>query len=81
MKRVEVEIGEKLDQALRMLAMIAVKGLPQTEQIATLSQVGMAPKDIASALGTTSNTVRVALVSIRKSGRQKKRRIVGLKEE
>jgi DNA-binding CsgD family transcriptional regulator len=48
--------------------------LSQTEQIASLSRIGFSPKDIADVLGTTANTVRVALVSIRKAGRVKRRR-------
>jgi DNA-binding CsgD family transcriptional regulator len=68
------QLGDKLDRVLRLLAMIGVKGLSQTEQIATLSRLGFSPKDIAEVLGTTANTVRVALVGIRKAGRTKKRR-------
>jgi hypothetical protein len=70
----EIQVSEKLDRVLRLLAMLAVKGLSQTEQIATLNRVGFAPKEIADVLGTTANTVRVALVGIRKAGRLKKRR-------
>jgi DNA-directed RNA polymerase specialized sigma24 family protein len=67
---------ERLDRtrfeeiAVRLLGVIAVKGLPQVQQIAVLSRVGFPPKWIAEVLGTTPNTVRVALVSIRKAGRQ-----------
>jgi DNA-binding CsgD family transcriptional regulator len=61
--------------------MIAVKGLSQTEQIATLSRSGFSPKEIAEVLGTTANTVRVALVGIRKTGRLKKRRTSLAREE
>jgi DNA-binding CsgD family transcriptional regulator len=72
----EERVIEKLDQALKLLGMMAVKGLSQTEQIATLSRIGLSPKDIAEIVGTTANTVRVALVSIRKAeagGHKKKR--------
>ena len=57
---------EKLDRALQLLGIIAVKGLPQLQQIAVLSRIGFSPTDIAAVVGTTPNTVRVALVSIRK---------------
>ena len=67
---------EKLDQMLKLLGMMAVKGLSQTEQIATLSRIGLSPKDIAAVLGTTGNTVRVSLVSIRKAGGHKKKRVI-----
>jgi DNA-directed RNA polymerase specialized sigma24 family protein len=66
----------RLDQAVDLLAMIAVKGLPQTEQIATLDRMGFSPKDIATVLGTTSNTVRVTLVGIRKAGGYKRKRAI-----
>jgi DNA-binding CsgD family transcriptional regulator len=59
--------------SMRLLALIAAKGLPQVQQIAVLSRVGLLPKDIAAILGTTPNTVRVALVSIRKAERLGKR--------
>lgn len=72
----EERVIEKLDQALKLLGMMAVKGLSQTEQIATLSRIGLPPKDIADVLGTTANTVRVSLVSIRKAGGHMKRRVI-----
>jgi DNA-binding CsgD family transcriptional regulator len=64
----------RLDQILRVLAVSAVKGLKQREQIAVLSQAGLQPKDIAELLGTTSNTVRVALVALRKATKGRSRR-------
>jgi len=70
----DVELIEKLDRALHLLGILAVKGLPQTEQIAILSRLGFAPRDIAAVLGTTANTVRVSLVAIRKAGRIKRKR-------
>jgi hypothetical protein len=74
--RSDEQVIEKLDQVLKLLGMMAVKGLSQTDQIATLNRIGLFPKDIAEIVGTTSNTVRVALVSIRKSeagGHKRKR--------
>jgi DNA-directed RNA polymerase specialized sigma24 family protein len=56
----------KLDQILRILAVIATKDLKQRDQIALLNRAGLAPKDIADLLGTSANTVRVELVAIRK---------------
>ncbi len=61
--------NEKLDRMLMLLGVLAVKGLTQTEQIAMLSRIGFTPKEIADVIGTTSNTVRVALVGIRKAGK------------
>jgi DNA-directed RNA polymerase specialized sigma24 family protein len=70
----DFELGDKMDRLLRLVGMIAVNGLSQTDQIAALSRCGFSPKEIADVVGTTANTVRVALVSIRRAGRLKKRR-------
>lgn len=40
----------------------------QLDKIRLLSSVGMGPGEIADVLGTTSNTVSVALVKLRKQG-------------
>jgi DNA-binding CsgD family transcriptional regulator len=64
----------KLDQILRILAAAATTGMKQREQIALLSRAGLQPKDIAELLGTSSNTVRVELVGLRKSPGKKGRK-------
>lgn len=75
MAKINDEVAvEKLDRVLRLLALIAVKGLSQTDQIALLDRAGFAPKEIAEIVGTTSNTVRVGLVAIRRAVGQGKRR-------
>jgi DNA-binding CsgD family transcriptional regulator len=66
---IESLANEKLDRILMLLGVLAVKGLTQTEQIAMLSRTGFTPKEIADVIGTTSNTVRVALVGIRRAGK------------
>lgn len=70
---------EKLDRAVRLLAIAAIRGMPQTAQIATLSRAGFPPKEIADILGTTPNTVRVTLVSIRRAKPNRSR--TGLRTE
>lgn len=64
---------------IRLLGVIAVRGLPQLQQIATLSRAGLSPKTIAEIIGSTANSVRVALVGIRKAEKQGKR--LGLSKE
>lgn len=64
---------DKLDKILRVLAVLATKGMKQREQISLLNQAGMRPKDIAELLGTSSNTVRVELVALRKKASNKKK--------
>ncbi len=68
---VEEQTLEKLDQILRMLAVMAMRGLKQREQIMLLSEAGFQPKAIADLLGTSSNTVRVELVALRKAKAKK----------
>lgn len=61
------------EMEVRLLGIMAVRGLPQTQQIATLSRVGFTPKEIADVVGTSANTVRVALVAIRRAEKERKR--------
>ena len=67
-------ILDKIDKIVRILAVLATKGMKQREQIALLHQAGLQPKDIADLLGTSANTVRVELVALRKSGAAKEKR-------
>ncbi|MGE0501255.1 MAG: sigma factor-like helix-turn-helix DNA-binding protein [Rhizobiaceae bacterium] len=67
-------IAQKLDTLIRLQAHLAVGNLPsQKEKILFLGRVGLGPKDIADILGTTPNTVNVALSTARKEGTLKKR--------
>jgi DNA-directed RNA polymerase specialized sigma24 family protein len=77
-KRSELQFDE---MAVRLLGIIAVRGLPQTQQIAILNRVGFSPKAIAEILGTTANSVRVALFGIRKAEKQGKRMGLPRKEQ
>jgi hypothetical protein len=70
-----LELSVKLDRVLRLLAIIAVRGMPQMAQIATLNRAGFSPKEIAGIIGTTANTVRVALVGIRRAENRRGRRL------
>ena len=67
-------VVSRLDMIIKLLAASLAADKPQRERIRLLSSVGLAPQEIAQALGTTSNTVRVALVGIRKSGRVRRKR-------
>ena len=68
-KATEDQALEKLDQILRILVAAVSRGLKQREQIAMLDRAGFSPKAIADLIGTSSNTVRVELVGLRKAGR------------
>lgn len=72
----EEEILQELQRISRLLVLIAMKDQSQQkDQIAALSRVGLEPKEIADLLGTTPNTVRVALVDIRKKAKTEKGKI------
>lgn len=68
----------KLDAIIKLMVFGMTERKSQTEQIRLLSAAGFQPKDIAHTLGTTPNTVRVALSDLRKQknkrGRRKPRR-------
>ena len=70
-KSFEEVILSKLDTLLRVQTLVATRGMKQGEQIALLSRAGFQPKDIAELIGTTSNTVNVALSNMRR-GKTKK---------
>ncbi len=55
----------------KLLAHNLVAGINQTNQISKLSLIGFQPKEIAELLGTTSNTVNVALNRLRKPKQKK----------
>ncbi len=67
-------ILHELRRLIRLAAVLGTEGKSQREQIRILTSAGFPPKDIAALIGTTANTVRVALTDIRKKGKSKKRR-------
>jgi DNA-directed RNA polymerase specialized sigma24 family protein len=71
---IDQQMLEKLDQILRILVITVTRGLKQREQITLLDGAGFSPKAIAELVGTSSNTVRVELVGLRKARRTSKKR-------
>jgi DNA-binding CsgD family transcriptional regulator len=65
------EVISRIDKLIRLVATGLVIGKSQAEQIALLSQAGLQPKEIADIVGTTPNTVRVALSIARKQNKRK----------
>ena len=63
------DVTTRSDLQTRLIAIGLVNGKPQKEQIRLLSIAGMSPKEIADLIGTTPNTVNVALSSLRKNGK------------
>jgi len=65
------EIMGKMDLIVRLLAINLVKDLKvQKDKIIALSSFGFGPSDIAKLLGTTPNTVSVALSEIKKKAKK-----------
>jgi len=53
--------GAHLQRIAKLLALLAVKGEQQRDQILTLDALGYSPAEIAELLRTTANTVSVTL--------------------
>jgi DNA-binding CsgD family transcriptional regulator len=70
MQKEENIIIKQLNTLIKLNTLSLIEGKSQTEKIFLLSKVGFAPKEIAALIGTTPNTVRVALATMRKSGRK-----------
>jgi CRP-like cAMP-binding protein len=67
------EISQRLDLLIRLTAVSILSGKQQKEQVELLGRAGLAAKDIASLVGTTRNTVSVALSRMKKAtGKGKK---------
>ena len=64
-------VTHRLDILIKLIASSLLAGKKQREQIELLSKSGLAPKEIAELIGTTSNTVRVELNAIRKKQKKK----------
>lgn len=64
----ETAIIERLDTLIRLQAALAVQSMgTQKQKIVFLHGAGIKPKDIAVLLGTTPNTVNVALANHKKA--------------
>lgn len=64
---IQNDILHELKIIKKLLAQNILIGETQTKQISKLNSLGFQPKEIAEILGTTSNTVNVALSKLRKS--------------
>lgn len=61
-------VSAKLDTIIKLMVFGMTDGKSQMERIQLLSAAGFQPKEIAGTIGTTPNTVRVALFNLRKQG-------------
>jgi len=60
------EVLRRLDTLIRLVATAICGDRSQKEKIGILESAGLSPKEIADFLGTTPNTVSVALYGMRK---------------
>lgn len=67
-------LSEKLDAIIKLMVFRMTEGKTQKDQIRLLSGAGFKPKAIAQTLGTTGNTVNVALANMRKMKVKKARK-------
>jgi DNA-binding CsgD family transcriptional regulator len=64
-------ISRKLDILVKLSALSFLTDKTQQERIKMLSGIGFQPKEIADICGTTANTVRVALSTMRKKPKRR----------
>ena len=57
----------RMEVLIKLTAVSLANGKSQRDQIRLLTIAGMGPKDIADLIGTTPNTVNVALSNLRKA--------------
>jgi DNA-directed RNA polymerase specialized sigma24 family protein len=58
-----------MDKTLRLLALIALDGKKQKEQIQLLDKAGFGQSDIADMLGSTPKAISVRLAELRRARR------------
>jgi hypothetical protein len=59
----------EMDKTLRLLALIALDGKKQKEQIQLLDKAGFGQSDIADMLGSTPKAISVRLAELRRARR------------
>jgi hypothetical protein len=68
MPRNETEaVAEKLDTLIQLVSIAVSEDRKQKEQIRKLTMAGLKPTRMAAALGTTADTVKVAIANMRKA--------------
>ena len=68
---IDDEMLQRLDEMVRLLAIIAKRGTRQAELIVELGEQGLSPTRIAQLLGTSPNAVSVTLHKMRKAKKRK----------
>jgi DNA-directed RNA polymerase specialized sigma24 family protein len=65
----KVESTSDMEKTLRLLALIALDGKKQKEQIHLLDKAGFGQSDIADMLGSTPKAISVRLAELRRARR------------
>jgi hypothetical protein len=65
----KVESTSDMEKTLRLLALIALDGKKQKEQIQLLDKAGFGQSDIADMLGSTPKAISVRLAELRRAKR------------
>jgi DNA-directed RNA polymerase specialized sigma24 family protein len=65
----KVESTSDMEKTLRLLALIALDGKKQKEQIQLLDKAGFGQSDIADILGSTPKAISVRLAELRRARR------------
>jgi hypothetical protein len=63
----DAEAGNNLGRTLRLLALVALDGRKQKEQIRLLNRAGFGPSEIAELLGSTPKAISVRLAELRRA--------------
>ena len=63
------DVIQRLEETVKLLAVLARRSTTQSQLIHELSEVGFSPKRIAELLGTTPNMVSVTVHKKRKAAR------------
>ncbi|PYV53253.1 MAG: hypothetical protein DMG98_21545 [Acidobacteria bacterium] len=61
-----------MEKTLRALLLVSLASMKQKQQIAILDKAGFGQSEIATVIGSTSNSVSVRLAEIRKEARKGK---------
>ena len=61
------------DKSLRLLVLVAVKGMKLKEQVALMSRAGFDRNEMATLLGTTPNSISVRMAELKGQGKGKLR--------
>ncbi len=66
------EINRQISRALRLLALTALRGMKQREQVDLMDKTGYGQSEIAELLGSTPKAISVRLADARRARKGKK---------